>query len=371
VSDISFDVDDDDAESSHGRRPGTGCLVGLVVLVLVAAIGVFAYHQGVDLLKRALSRPPEQVCSRASGRTTVTVKTGDNWSDAAKILCKRGVITDYSNFIDAANGTEKSLIPGSYRLRAGLAPAAALNVLSNSNRRLLTRVTIPEGLRAKEALALIVDKTRFSAQQVQRAYTRLQQSRLPTYARRDAEGYLFPATYDVEPGMTAGDLLKMTVDQFNSYARTAKLQSRSRALGYSPAQIVTVASLVQAEARRTQDMPKVAAVIYNRLKAGMPLQLDSTLHYAVDSRGQITTSRNLRSLDSPYNTYTRTGLPPTPIDSPGADALDAALHPADASYLYFVTVNLRTGETRFATTFAEHLHNVGLYKHYCLTSDAC
>jgi peptidoglycan lytic transglycosylase G len=369
VSDISFD---DDPEPTRSRRPGAGCLVGLVVLVLVAAIGAFAYHQGVDLLKRALSRPPELTCSRAHGRSaTVTVKTGDNWSDAAKILCKRGIISDYSNFIDAANGTTKSLIPGSYRLRGSLAPTAALNILSNANRRLLTRVTIPEGYRAKEALTLIADKTRFTAAQVQRAFISLQKSALPPYANGDAEGYLFPATYDVEPGMTAGDLLKMTVDQFDAYAQTAKLPSRSHALGYSPGQVVTVASLVQAEARRSQDMPKVAAVIYNRLKAGMALQLDSTLHYAVDSRGEITTSRSLRSLNSPYNSYTHTGLPPTPIDSPGADALDAALHPADASYLYFVTVNLRTGETRFATTFAEHLHNVSLYKHYCLTSDAC
>jgi UPF0755 protein len=139
----------------------------------------------------------------------------------------------------------------------------------------------------------------------------------------------------------------------------------------SPNDIVTIASLIQAEASRPQDMPKVASVIYNRLDIDMPLQFDSTLHYAVDSRGEVTTSDDLRNLDSPYNTYKHTGLPPTAIDSPGRDAIDAALHPAETDYLYFVTVNLATGETLFASTLAEHDQNVQKYYDYCATSDAC
>jgi UPF0755 protein len=103
----------------------------------------------------------------------------------------------------------------------------------------------------------------------------------------------------------------------------------------------------------------------------MPLQLDSTLHYAVDSRGVVQTSRHLRSLRSAYNSYTHPGLPPTAIDSPGTRALQAALRPAHTTYRYFVTVNLRTGDTRFATTFAEHQRNVRLLHRYCETSDAC
>jgi UPF0755 protein len=103
----------------------------------------------------------------------------------------------------------------------------------------------------------------------------------------------------------------------------------------------------------------------------MPLQLDSTLHYAVDSRGVVQTSASLRAIDSPYNTYKHTGLPPTAIDSPGRLALEAALNPADTTYLYFVTVNLRTGETLFANTFAEHQANVQRLNQYCETSSAC
>jgi UPF0755 protein len=163
----------------------------------------------------------------------------------------------------------------------------------------------------------------------------------------------------------------MMVAKFNQYAASALLPSGARRLGYGPGDIVKIASLVQAEARRAQDMPKVAAVIYNRLRAGMPLQLDSTLHYAEQSRGTVGTSKAARSTNSPYNTYVVTGLPPTPIDSPGADALQAALHPAHVSYRYFVTVNLRTGETKFATSYADHLRNVAQYQQYCRTSSAC
>jgi UPF0755 protein len=118
-------------------------------------------------------------------------------------------------------------------------------------------------------------------------------------------------------------------------------------------------------------MTKVASVVYNRLDADMALQFDSTLHYGLDVRGDIQLTEEQLHDDGPYNTYTRAGLPPTPIDSPGADALSAALNPADTDYLYFVTVNLATGETKFANTLAEHNANVAEYHQYCETSDEC
>ncbi len=366
------DIDFSESEGSGRRGPRPGCWIGLVVLVLVVAVGAFAYSQGVDLLKRALSSPPAHPCGSAGSKATIVkVQAGDTWTDAAKTLCHRGVITDYNNFIDAANGAKKSLQPGSYRVRPSMPESAAVKELSNAGRRLLTPVTIPEGYWTSEVLNAIVAKTTFAKPAVQHAFVKLQQTSLPSYAHHNAEGYLFPATYDVEPGVTASDLLKMMVAKFNQYAASVSLPSRASQLGYSPGDVVKVASLVQAEARRTQDMPKVAAVIYNRLRAGMPLQFDSTLHYAQQSRGTVGTSKATRSMNSPYNTYVLTGLPPTPIDSPGADALQAALHPAQASYLYFVTVNLRTGATKFATSYADHLRNVAQYKQYCQTSSEC
>jgi UPF0755 protein len=370
VSNLDFSTSDASSSSSRGIRPG--CLIGLVLVLLLAAGGAYAYSRGVDLLKRALSGPPQHACASPKQSSTVLrVKPGDTWTDEARTLCRRGIISDYYAFIDAANHERRTLQPGAYRLQAGVSTATAVKTLADPNKRLFTAVTFPEGLRASEILQTIVAKTHFSRASVHRAYVHVERTALPPYASGNAEGYLYPATYDVEPGMTAETLLKQMVSRFEEQAAASGLRRGAARLGYSPGQIVTVASLVQAEARRTQDMPKVAAVVYNRLTAGMPLQFDSTLHYAEGSRGTVTTSKAARHMKSPYNTYLRTGLPPTPIDSPGAAALHAALHPAHAPYLYFVTVNLRTGQTRFATTYAQHLRNVAKYRHYCRSSSAC
>jgi UPF0755 protein len=374
LSDIDFD--DSSADDRGGGRRGTGCLIGLVLLVLLAAGGVFAYNAGVDFIERALSDPPEKECtlSRVEVKTMiVSVDEGDTSADIATVLCDRGIITDYSDFINVATADERSLSiqPGSYRLRANMPPEQALEVLVDPGSKLLTLVTIPEGFRATEVLDTIVDKTKFTKAQVAKAYATLEASKLPPYADGNAEGYLYPSTYQLEPGMTALNLLVAMVDQFRSYAASAGLEAAAQQVGQSPGDLVTIASMVQAEARRSEDMPKVAAVIYNRLDADMPLQLDSTLHYAADVRGNVSTSNKLRNIQSPYNTYKLTGLPPTPIDSPGADALDAALNPASVSYRYFVTVNLATGKTAFATSFDDHLDNVAQYRRYCQTSDEC
>ena len=160
------------------------------------------------------------------------------------------------------------------------------------------------------------------------------------------------------------------VARFTQNAEDLDLEGKAKSLGEDPGDIVTIASLVQAEAGQA-DMAKVASVVYNRLDAGMALQFDSTLHYGLNIRGNIQLTREQLDTDGPYNSYTRAGLPPTPIDSPGADALEAALNPADTDYLYFVTVNLATGETKFAETLEEHNQNVAEYREYCTTSDEC
>jgi UPF0755 protein len=126
--------------------------------------------------------------------------------------------------------------------------------------------------------------------------------------------------------------------------------------------VVVEASIAQKEARSPEDMAKVARVLDNRIAIGMPLQLDSTVSYAVGATGKVTTTAEQRATDSPYNTYLHPGLPAGPISNPGQDALNAALNPADGPWLFFVTVNPETGETRFATTIAEHNANVALFQ---------
>jgi UPF0755 protein len=129
--------------------------------------------------------------------------------------------------------------------------------------------------------------------------------------------------------------------------------------------VMVIASLVEAESKLPDDGPKVARVITNRVAKNMPLQLDSTIHYAEGKRGKITTTDAERAKKGPYNTYLNQGLPPTPIDNPGMHSITSALHPAPGSWLYFVTVDPETGKTLFATTFDQQHKNEQVFHTWC------
>lgn len=361
--------------SSH-RTPhkhGRGCVSVLVAVAVLVASGVFAYVKGVDLIQGALSGPDDYSGNGQQPAVTVEVDKGDVGTDIAEKLYDAGVVKSAEAFTEVANQDDRSttIQAGRYPLLSKMSAESALEVLVDPESLITSpTVTIPEGMRAKEILAFMVKQTRFTKKQVQAAYTDTASLGLPDYADGDPEGYLFPSTYDVTPKMTAAGLLRAMVDRFKQEAESLGLESTAEDLGFSPHDVVTIASLVQAEAG-SADMDTVSSVVYNRLAEPMLLQFDSTLHYAVDSRGEVLAGEGLRKIDSPYNTYTREGLPPTPIDSPGVEALTAALEPADTNYLYFVTVNLKTGKTLFTKGYQQHLRNVEQYQQYCETSDAC
>jgi UPF0755 protein len=166
----------------------------------------------------------------------------------------------------------------------------------------------------------------------------------------------------------------MMVDRFEQAAQQARLKARARQLGYTPAEVMVVASLVESEASRDQDRAKVARVIYNRLEGDETnglLQLDATVNYAHGRNLGARTTSTHREIDSPYNTYVTPGLPPTPIEAPGDAAIEAAANPAQGDWYYYVTVNLRTGETKFAKTYPQHLRHKAELDEYCRSSDAC
>lgn len=363
--------------SGHRARPrrARGCVPLLLTFALLVVGGGFAYVKGVDFIRDRLSGPSPQDYEGNGHKPAVVieVKPGDSGTDIARKLHDAGVIASVGAFTRAAaeDSRSSSIQVGRYRLLSEMSAEKVLDVLVDPDSQIQKpTVTIPEGLRATEILASIAEQTDFSVKELRAAYDDTAALGLPAYAGGEAEGYLFPSTYELEPKDTAADLLAAMVERFKSRATELDLQGRAAELGYRPHDVVTVASLVQAEAG-TADMDKVASVVYNRLAEPMPLQFDSTLHYALKLRGNVTTSDEQRSIDSPYNTYTQPGLPPTPIDSPGAEALEAALQPADTNFLYFVTVNLATGKTKFASSLDEHNRNVARYREYCLTSDEC
>ncbi|XIE77625.1 endolytic transglycosylase MltG [Streptomyces sp. SBR177] len=215
---------------------------------------------------------------------------------------------------------------------------------------------IPEGWRDGEVYAAVDRSLKLppgtARRTAQAPATRLA---LPAAAHGNPEGYLFPATYPVGKATTAEGLLRYMVDTAIRRFADPRIAEAARRHGLSVHEMVIVASIVQAEADTPEDMGKVARVVYNRLARDMPLQMDSTINYAL-GRDTVDTTHQDTRVDSPYNTYERRGLPPSPIGNPGDQAMGAAVAPADGDWLYFVTV--RHGDTRFTGSYAEHQANV-------------
>ncbi|PKV84372.1 endolytic transglycosylase MltG [Streptomyces sp. TLI_146] len=215
-------------------------------------------------------------------------------------------------------------------------------------------LVVPEGWRAGQVYAAVDKSLGVAAGTTRRAASEAELA-LPADARGNPEGYLFPATYPVTGKTTPRGLLAYMVDTANKRFGKDHIGAGARRQGMTVYQTVTVASIVQAEADTAADMGRVSRVVHNRLAKGMPLQMDSTLNYALNRSTLATTHADTRT-DSPYNTYARGGLPPTPIGNPGQQALDAAIAPPPGDWLYFVTV--APGDTRFTADYAEQQRNV-------------
>ncbi|MFF2009690.1 endolytic transglycosylase MltG [Streptomyces sp. NPDC058195] len=215
-------------------------------------------------------------------------------------------------------------------------------------------LVIPEGWRASQVYAA-VDKALVAEPGTAEKAAGTADLPLPAEAKGNPEGYLFPATYPVTSATTPGSLLRYMADTALRRFGADHITEGARRNGVSVYETVTIASIVQAEADTVADMGKVARVVYNRLRRGMPLQMDSTLNYALN-RSTLHTTTGDTKIDSPYNSYEHKGLPPTPIGNPGEQAMTAAIDPTPGAWLYFVTV--APGDTRFTSSYTEQQRNV-------------
>ena len=358
---------------SHRRtKRGRGCLAALVALVVLVGGAYILFRLGADALEDRFS-PPEDYSGAGSGSVVVEVKEGDAASDIGSTLVANDVVKSQEAFIDAAAEEPRSIgiQVGFYEMRKQMSSDSALEILIDPANMVQNTVTFPEGWTVEQIVAQLAKKTDFSAKQYDRVLANPAQLGLPEYAGGNPEGYLFPATYQIKPNANPRSILAMLVDRYKESAENLNLADEASAVGVSPHDVMTVASLIQAEARFDNDFAKVSRVIYNRLNKPMALQFDSTVHYAVGKDGGVGTSDADRDFDSPYNTYKYAGLPPTPIMTPGEQAIEAALNPTDGPWLYFVTTNPDTGETKFAVTFDEHQQNVAEFQQWCAESDNC
>ena len=361
--------------SRRGRRNRSrarGCLPFLLVLVLVVVGAWFGGSWAVDRVKELTGGNPDYA-GPGSGAVTFQVHQGDTATIIGRNLKTAGVVKSVGAFTDAArtDARSRSIQVGYYELKKQMKASDALAVLVNAKNLIQARLTIPEGYRVKDIVKAIDAKTDIKAAQVQAALKNPGALGLPPEANGNVEGYLFPATYDVVPGETAVQLLRQMVAKTVAVEQQLDIAGKAKALGYTPEQIMTVASILEYEGSRAQDYPKIARAIYNRIEQGMAIQSDATVAYANNLEGTVWTTPAQRDNPSPYNTYVHTGLPPGPIGSPGEQTIEAALNPAQGDWLYWVVINLKTGETRFNSTYEGHLRDKALLDQYCKTSDAC
>ena len=361
------------------RRKLTSCLAVFISLAVVGALVAGVFYGG-RLLLGDLFAPPADYEGPGHGSVEVTVPPGSSLRAIGTILVDADVVASQEAFVSAAQDHPQgtSIQAGDYTLQQQMSAEDAVAAMLSAT-QVTGRVTIPEGLREEQIVARVAEETDFGEEEVVAALDDAGELGLPEFADGTTEGFLFPATYDLRPDSTPESLVRTMLSRFNQAAEDVNLADGADALGLSPLEAVTVASIIQREVRRDQDMADVAQVIYNRMagacvEAGIPegrLQMDSTVHYAAGENDSVFTSEEMRQVDSPYNTYLNAGLPPGPIAAPGEDALRAALNPTDGDLCYFVTVNLESGETKFAATESEHAANVEELREYCRETGQC
>ena len=334
-------------------RPGTvvavllGILAVLVVLVVVGVVAIGRLFGGGGTSDYA-----------GGGNGTpvrVHVESGDSTTTIANALAAADVVKSAGAFTDAAADDPRStgLQPGYYQLQGEMSGKSALALMLDPKARLKSVVTIPEGSSLQRTLDLIGSKTEVPRADLTEAAANPATLGLDPIAKNHVEGFLFPATYDIEPGTDATAALQQLARRFTVAADDVQLEAGAKALGRTPYEVVVVASLIEREAANPADRPKVASVIYNRLEAGQMLGLESTERFALGNvAGELTQSQLDKAYASPYDTYRHVGLPPAPIDNPGQAALEAALHPTAGNLLYFVTLP-KTHTTEFVETEAQ------------------
>ena len=343
------------------RRPARAArrfLVLIVTLGLVAGAGLLA----VTVLRPMLSGLGESgdYPGPGTGSVMITVNEGDSGKAMGATLEKAGVVKSARAFVDAFQADPRSAViqPGEYEMRKEMKAADALAVLLDAANRKVAMVTIPEGMWASDVYAALAKATGHPVSDYEAAAKDPAALGLPTSAKGNVEGYLFPASYEFSSKNSAAEQLRVMVGK--AVSQLARLGVN----GEQAQRVMTVASIVEAEGRNPEDGPKIARVIENRLAAKTRLQLDSTVSYVTRTRTVATTDAQ-RATPSPWNTYLVDGLPPGPIDNPGTAAIQAAVAPAPGPWLYFVAVNPATGETKFATTADEHAGNVAQFQAWC------
>jgi len=316
----------------------------VVILAPIVGGGLYAYN-----LYMSKYHPADYSGPGTGPAVTVQVKQGDTASSLAPELAQLGVVKSSRAFVLAAEHSTNTagLEPGTYKLDQHMQASLAYTALLNPKNRVQLTFTLKEGQRAAQIIAALAKDMNVPVSQFESIVNNPSQLGLPPYAKSSVpgvsskvigykvEGFLWPATYSIQPHETPQQVLQAMVNQYKQVVQQQNLTAAARTRGLSLYAVLIEASMVQAEAGNKSQMPKIASVIKNRFAANMPLGFDSVLQY-----GQNSFALNIRdgqsSIPGPYNDFQNKTLPPTPISNPGLDAINAVLHPATTNYLYFL-----------------------------------
>lgn len=370
------------------RKRGRTTLALLMSIVLLGALGAGGWY-GYDKVKDFFTAPDYTSATGNGTAAQVQVKTGQTATDIGQVLVDADVIKSVKAYTDAvkSNPRGNEVQPGTYkvfkqmRAKEALAALLATDDKGNLANKVSSKVTIPEGTMAVDAFAQISKTTNIPVADLQAAAQDPIALGVPDFwfvrgdgkpVNKSIEGFLFPATYEFNPGTDAKTVLTTMVAKFNAVVGELGFADKVQAeRQISPYEALIVSTIAQAETPLPEDMGKVARVLYNRAYGGkFPcscLQVDVTVNYWLRSQGKDAaaskdlTQSQLHNPDNPYNTHDKPGLPLGPINNPGKDALQGAMAPVEGGILFFVTID-KQGHTAFATTNAEHDKNIELAK---------
>ena len=310
--------------------------------VIAALAVVFIFTGGLHQVRKSGGGAPDFSCQASDSEdVTISIEKGATGAAIAQVLFEAEVIKSSSSFFRVAVGDKRSesIAPGSHRVQLNLCAKDALDQLLDP-KRIVGLISVIEGAWSSEIADAMV-AAGFARSEVTKAIKSID---LPS-GFNTLEGLLFPAQYSFEVNTSAQSALSAMMNRALTEIAKSGISDGSGKL--SPQQLLIIASIIQAEGE-PKDFSKVSQVIRNRLKIGMPLQMDSTVHYVQKQRGDIFLSTKSTLIKSDYNTYRKYGLPPGPIGNPGSAAMMAAVMPAIGDWIYFITV--APGDTRFTST---------------------
>ena len=324
--------------------------IALAVLIVVPLLGFLA----------VLHTRGDNKDFAASGPHLIIVQEGMTTADIAQLLHEKKLVKDPTAFRWEARykGLATKLQAGPYQIEGGLSNGAIVDVMVKGRVKQL-RFTVPEGFTvvktAKKLEAEGLGKAdKFIAAAKNYAPFDYMQTDNPDVLFK-AEGFIYPATYELPVGLSEDKILAILVGQFDEYMREEKIPEKCAKQGLQLRQVVNLAAMVELEAVFAEEQPRIAGVFLKRLAIGMPIQSDTTIQYLLGSQKEIITFDDTK-IQSPYNTYQNPGLPPGPIGSPGMSAIKAVLEPEKTEYLYFVAE--KDGHHRFTKTYSEHLRAI-------------